>query len=113
MAAVPVEARRGLQDPLKPELQVVEGHRVVLGITSHCCQCSQTLSLILCFTLFICVYVGGGGEHICAITCMWRSEDSWWDSVLSCHMNLGDQTQFSRLGDKLLWLWSHLVGDQI
>lgn len=45
-------------------------------------------------------------EHICAITCMWRSEDSWWDSwwdsVLSCHMNLGDQTQFIRLGDKLL-----------
>lgn len=48
-------------------------------------------------------------EHISAIELMWRSKNNFWESAPSLHhVCPGDQTQVFRLGNKYLYLPSHL-----
>jgi hypothetical protein len=40
--------------------------------------------------------------HMCAMTPMQRSENSLWESALSCHVNPGVHTRVLRLGSRCL-----------
>ena len=49
--------------------------------------------------------------HVCAMACMWRSEDNLWQLVLPVHcVDPGDQTQTVRLGAKSLYPPRQAIG---
>lgn len=64
------------------------------------------LKITLAYLLseYVCMF----GGHMCAMIHVWRSEDNVWESVLSCLVGIGGQTQVISLGGKHLCLLSQI-----
>lgn len=55
--------------------------------------------------MFDCLFV-----YVCATGRMWKSEDSWWESVFSSHcVGIRNQTEIGMFEGEHLYLPSHLI----
>lgn len=74
--------------------------RLMLGVFTTLHLVFESLSFVFYYCIYMCViYVHKCGQAH-ARPLLWRSEDSFWESVFSFHLGSEDQARFSGLSSK-------------